>query len=248
MEKTVLITGGARRIGKSLSENFAKKGYNVIINYNNSQNKAEKLQVEIIKLGVKCEIIKADVSKFDEVKNMFAIIQNFSDKDMIPNILINNAGVFTPQTAFEDLELKVWEDTINTNLSSQYFCSQEFLKLTKYYKLIGSKIVNFASLGGIEVWKDRTSYNVSKAGVIQLTKSLARDLAPLISVNCISPGTIEIEDENASENLRITTDRIPMGRFGNVDDIFDAVYFLATCSDFITGNNIIVDGGYSLKR
>lgn len=248
MSKTVLITGGARRIGKFLSQKFAEKEFNVLINYNNSQNSAKELQLNIQKLGVKCEIIKADVSKFDEVKNMFGIINNFEDKDLIPNILINNAGVFTPQTAFENLELDVWEDTMNTNLSSQYFCSQEFLKLTKQFNLINSKIINFASLGATEVWKDRTSYNVSKAGVLQLTKSLARDLAPLISVNCISPGTIEIEEETASEKLRISSDRIPMGRFGNVDDIFDATYFLATCSNFITGNNIIVDGGYSLKR
>lgn len=248
MKNTVLITGGARRIGKSLCENFAKKGFNVIINYNQSQKNAEELQVEIKKFGVKCEIIKADVSNFDEVKNMFKTISNFSDNELIPNILINNAGIFTSKVAFENLEINVWENTLNINLSSQYFCSQEFVKLSKFYTLNNPKIINFASLGGTEVWKDRTSYNVSKAGVIQLTKSLAMDLAPFISVNCISPGTIEISDEVPSEILRINSERIPMGRFGNVEDIFDAVYFLATCSNFITGNNIVVDGGYSLKR
>ena len=105
-----------------------------------------------------------------------------------------------------------------------------------------------ASLGGTEVWKNRTPYNVSKAGVIQLTKSLARDLAPLVSVNCISPGTIEIKNESPSEPLRISNERIPFLRFGNIDDIFDAVNFFATASQFITGNNLIVDGGYSLSR
>lgn len=247
----VLITGGARRIGKSLCLNFAKKGYDVIINYNQSHNEAISLKNEIINLGVKCEIYKADVSNLLEVEKMFAEIEN-KNNGLLPNILINNAGIFPNSTNFDEVDEYTWHNTIDTNLSSQFYCANNFYKLVKKYNIPNARIINFSSLGAIEVWKGRTAYNVSKAGVRQLTKSLARDLAPLVCVNSVSPGTIDIDSNNTSdlpsEELRISSNRIPYGRYGNTDDIFDAVYFFATCSPFITGNNLNVDGAYSLSR
>jgi 3-oxoacyl-[acyl-carrier protein] reductase len=247
----VLITGGARRIGKSLSINFAKKGYDVIINYNQSKDEAISLKNEILNLGVKCEIYKANVSNLLEVEQMFTEIEN-KNNELLPNILINNAGIFPQSTNFENLDEYTWHNTIDTNLSSQYYCASNFYKLVKKYNIPNARIINFSSLGAFEVWKGRTAYNVSKAGVNQLTKSLARDLAPLVCVNSVSPGTIDINSENTSdapsEDLRISANRVPYGRYGNAEDIFDAVYFFATCSPFITGNNLNVDGAYSLSR
>lgn len=245
--KTVLITGGARRIGKVLSTRFAECGFNVLINYNKSKNQAEELQNSLSEQYPKLQIktYQADVSDFSQVEEMFLSI----DKDsLIPNILVNNAGVFPQSTKFEDLQQYLWHTTLDTNLSSQYYCSQSFLKLIKKYNQEHSRIINIASLGGLEVWKDRTSYNVSKAGVLQLTKSLARDLAPLVSVNSVSPGTIEIPNDNPSEELRISEQKTPFGRYGTADDVFDAVYFFATCSPYITGNNLNIDGAYHLSR
>lgn len=249
----VLVTGGARRIGKSLCLNFAKKGYDVIINYKQSHNEAVSLQNEILNFGVKCEIYKADVSNLIEVEKMFSEIENNRQTNgLLPNILINNSGIFPNSTNFEEVDEYTWHNTIDTNLSSQFYCANNFYKLVRKHNIQDARIINFSSLGAFEVWKGRTAYNVSKAGVSQLTKSLARDLAPLVCVNSVSPGTIDIISENSadkpSEVLRINANRIPYGRYGNTDDIFDAVYFFATCSPFITGNNLNVDGAYSLSR
>lgn len=242
---TILITGGARRIGKGLAIKFSEQGNNIIINYNISEAEANELKTYFEDKKVNCYFIKADVSNSENVNKMFEQIQS---DFIMPNILINNAGIFTENTELDKVDDIKWHNTLEINLSSQFYCAREFYNFVISNNIQNARIINMASLGGTEVWKNRTPYNVSKAGVIQLTKSLARDLAPLVSVNCISPGTIEIKDESPSEPLRISNERIPFLRFGNIDDIFDAVNFFATASQFITGNNLIVDGGYSLSR
>ncbi len=156
-------------------------------------------------------------------------------------VLVNNAGVFPDPTPLHEIDEAFWDMVLNTNLRSQLTASREFLKVSTGR---GSRIVNFASLGGIEVWKERIPYNVSKAGVIQLTKALARELAPDIAVNAIAPGLIDIPDEPGE--LTVPAARIPMQRYGSADDIFDAVWFFSTGSPFITGQILVVDGGQHL--
>lgn len=241
MKKTVFITGSGKRIGRALAYNFAELGWNVAVHYNSSENEANKTFEYLQKFDIKSTLVKADIQKYNEIKK--AIYKAKEDLGEI-DVLINNAGVFPPKTPINDIDSEFWDFTLNINLRGEFFVSKIFSEFAKS----GSKIINFASLGAFEIWKHKIPYNVSKAGVIQLTKALARELAPNIAVNSISPGTINIPNEIGPEPNLISTEKIPMGRHGNTDDIFEAVYFFATCSNFITGQNISVDGGYHLSR
>jgi 3-oxoacyl-[acyl-carrier protein] reductase len=236
----ILITGSGRRIGRGLAIRFAQKGWDVIIHYNSSAEKAKNTENLLKGFGVRTILVKADVRNKNEIKDAF-------DKAVeiigIPDVLINNAGVYPSQTGLKDISDEMWDDTININLRGEFYFSKIYAE-----KAIEGRIINFASLGGLEVWNHRIPYNISKAGVIQLTKTLAKELAPNFSVNCICPGSIEIPDEPPAEKIRINKEKIPMKRLGDVDDIFDAAYFFSTCSKYITGQIICVDGGYHISR
>ncbi len=235
----VLITGSGRRIGKVLALEFAKKGYDIILHYNNSKDKALATKREIDNIGVKSELIKADLKDENEIKNLFKQIYNLN-----VDILINNAAIYPQAKSLSELDISDWNNVINLNLRSIFLMSQQFVKL---YKSNKGKIINIASLGAFHIWKKRIVYNTSKAGVIQLTKALAYELAPRISVNTVSPGMININNDAPSEDILMDESSIPYGRFGKPEEIFEAVYFFASCSNFITGQNINVDGGFGLK-
>ena len=236
----VLITGSGKRIGRGLAISFAEKGWDVIIHYNTSEEKAKETENHIKNLGVKAVIVKADIRNYQEIKDAF---ESGVKEVGMPDVLVNNAGIYPPPTQLKDISDRMWDDTLNINLRGEYY----FFKLIAV-KAKEGRIINFSSLGGLEVWKHRIPYNVSKAGVIQLTKALAKELAPNFSVNCICPGTIEIPEEPPIEKTKINVDKIPMNRYGNVNDIFDAVYFFSNCSKFITGQVLCVDGGYHIAR
>lgn len=237
---TVYITGSARRIGKGLAIEFAKKGFDVVIHYNNSPiGDVERVLAEVKSYGVKCVAVKADLQ--DEAQVVKAFAQALEAIGEI-NVLINNSGVFPARKSLLDTSLAEWDTAMNINLRGQFIMAREFAKQATQ----GSRIINIASLGGLEIWKNRIPYNVSKAGIIQLTKALARELAPKISVNCVCPGVINIPEEPADSV--ISSDKIPMGRFGNLQDLFDAVYFFASASCYITSQILCVDGGYHDAR
>jgi NAD(P)-dependent dehydrogenase (short-subunit alcohol dehydrogenase family) len=239
MNKTVIITGGARRIGKGLAIQFANSGWNVGIIYNKSAESAKETIQLIEQTGVRAFAIQADVSDHNDIQNAIVkMVEHFGEV----GVLVNNAAIYPESQSLNDLTIDSWEQVMNTNLRSILSASQKFAEFAKN----GSRIINIASLGAFKIWKQRIPYNVSKAGVIQLTKALALELAPNLSVNSVSPGTIEIKDEVADAGALIPMDRIPMKRYGNVNDVFDAVYFFANCSSFITGQNISIDGGFSL--
>jgi NAD(P)-dependent dehydrogenase (short-subunit alcohol dehydrogenase family) len=239
MERTCLITGSGKRLGRSLALLFAEKKWNVILHSFHSNEQAQEVQKLIEKKGSQVFHITFDLTKVDEIINGFAeISKNF----IFPDILINNAAIYPQQIKIEDITENFWDIALDTNLKSQFFTAKEFAKFAK----AGSRIINIASLGAFSIWNDRLPYNVSKAGVIQLTKALAKGLAPKISVNSVSPGTIDLQDAPPSEPLQINAEKIPFKRLATASDIFDAVYFFATCTNYITGQNINVDGGFSL--
>ena len=234
----VLITGGGKRIGKGLAEAFAGKGWDVIIHYNKSAQGANETVEKIKVSGIRSTAVKADLQSSQEIRNAF---DEAIAKVGIPDVLINNAGVFPPSIELKNLTEEVWDSTMGVNLKAHYLFSKVFAEKAK----AGSRIINIASVGGLEVWKHRIPYNVSKAAAIHLTRALARELAPNISVNCICPGTIIFpEDGDTSKGA----EKVPMGRFGVVNDIFEAAYFFATCTSFITGQILTVDGGFHDSR
>lgn len=232
MGKNVLITGAGHRLGGALARKFAEKGYNVLVHYNSSKAKAIATAEACRSYGVKAIPVKADISKPEEMREIFReLVGMMGNLDL----LINNAGVFPDRMPLADVSIEQWDNTMNTNLRSVFLTSREFIK----YANPGARIINIASIGGQEVWKQRTMYNVSKAGVLQLTKALANELAPVISVNSVSPVAIEFPEEETNVKLP-PIEKIPMGRYGTSDDVFDCVYFFATCSHYITGQNLNV--------
>jgi len=238
----VLITGSGRRLGKGLAIEFASSGWDVVINNNKSEESANSLVKQIKSTGRNSLCIKADVTNFDEVNFLFS---QTAKEIGIPDVLVNNAGIFPLKSNIYDTSIDVWNKTINTNLSSQFYCSKVFAEYAKD----NARIVNFGSLGAFEIWNERIPYNVSKAGVIQLTKALARELAPKITVNCVCPGSVLIPEDPATiDSPLIPASKIPTGRHANVKDIFDAVYFFSTATNYITGQYLLVDGGYHLIR
>lgn len=233
---TCLITGAARRLGKHLAIGFAKKGWNIILHYN--QSNPDDAINHIKQFGVDIFPIKFDLQNSEEIIEGFETIKKNS---IIPNLLINNAAIFPEKKSILETSIDEWDRVLNINLRAAFITSKEFSKIAP----TGSRIINIASEGAHKIWKERITYNVSKSALVTLTKALARELAPRISVNSISPGYIKFEDNRETPEI-IPEERIPKGRYSSPVDIFEIVYFLATSTDYLTGQDIIIDGGLGL--
>ena len=231
--QVALVTGGAKRIGRSIALRFAAEGAAIIVNYATSRGDADALAREIGASGPRAMAIQADVTKRADVTRMFAAIEKeFGRLD----ILVNNAGAFF-EAKFEDLTDEQWDGILNINLKSQFLCSQAAAPIMK--RQGRGRIINLSSLGGLLPWPSYTHYCVSKAGSIMLTRCLARALGPEILVNSIAPGTIQFSDEAPDDDY---IQRVPLHRTGTGEDIAGAAAYLAT-ADFVTGQVLAVDGG-----
>jgi len=236
--RVALVTGAAKRIGRSIAVELAVRGADVVVNFRSSRKEAEQVVAEIEKLGRRAVAVQADVSRRAEVERLIGETEkNFGQLD----ILVNNTGKFE-HVPFNKITDEQWNGILATNLTSQFLCAQTAAPLLK--RSGRGRIVNLASLGGILAWPGHTHYCVSKAGVIMLTRCMARALAPEITVNAVAPGTISFEGD-APELEADYIRRAPLGRTGKGSDIAEAVAFLAE-SDFITGQVLVVDGGRSL--
>jgi 3-oxoacyl-[acyl-carrier protein] reductase/pteridine reductase len=234
--QVALVTGAAKRIGRSIALRLAADGAAVAVNYKTSKDDAESLVRELRDRGNKASAIEADVSKRPEVEKMFADVgREFGRLD----ILVNNAGMFFP-AKFENLTDEQWNRIMDTNLKSQFLCAQLAAPMMK--RQGRGRIINLSSLGGLLAWPAYAHYCVSKAGSIMLTRCLARALGPEILVNSVAPGTIQFPGEAPDEEY---IHRVPLHRTGTGDDIAGAVAYLAT-ADFVTGQVIVVDGGRAL--
>ena len=236
--KVALVTGAAKRIGRSVALRLASEGADVIVNYRASRAEADEVVAQISATGRRAMAVRADVAKRTDVLALFATVEKeFGRLD----ILINNAGMFF-RAKFEELTEEQWDTILDANLKSQFLCSQTAAPMLR--RSGQGRIINFASLGGLLAWPAYTHYCVSKAGVIMLTRCLARALAPEITVNAVAPGTISFPGD-APEIAQDFIRRAPMGRTGGPQDIDDAVMFLIQ-APFITGQVIVVDGGRTL--
>ena len=243
MEKrTVIVTGGSRGIGASISTRFAKEGYNVVINYCSNDERANSLKKELEeKYNVDILLVKADVSNENDAKRLIdETINKFGSIDC----LINNAGIAIDKP-FLDKTKDDFIKTLSTNLVGPFLTSK-----FAYNYLINAKnpaIVNISSTNGIDtLYPESIDYDASKAGVISLTKNLANVYAPNVRVNSVAPGWVETEmnSELDKDFMKEEEDKILLGRFAKPDEIAKVVYFL--CSDeasYINGEVIIVDGG-----
>lgn len=238
--KVAIITGSSRGIGKATALLFAKEGANIVINCSKSENEANNVIDEIKKLGVNALCIKCDVSDEKQVKKMIeTTIKKFGKVD----ILVNNAGIVF-DVPFKDRTVEQWKKTLDVNLLSVFLCS----KYVVPYMSNGGRIINISSTNGINSFNpDAMDYDASKAGIIILTKDLAKELAPNILVNSLAPGWV---DTAMNKNLprdfvKRETEKIYLKRFARPEEIAKAILFLVSeDASYITGITLIVDGGY----
>ena len=233
--KIAMVTGAGKRLGRRLALAFADRGYNVVLHYNSSESGAKAVAKLIEEKGRECLLVRADLSKISEIDR--AAKEIASEIDSL-DVLVHNAAIF-PTRKFEEVDAELWDATMNTNLRSIFFLTQALVPLLE--KAAAPSIINLASLGGYEPWVNHIPYCVSKAGVVMLTKALAKKLAPAIRVNAIAPGIIVLPDEEVREHL--PAQRIPLGRYGTAQDLISAVFFLAETAEYMTGNVLALDGG-----
>ncbi len=239
--KTVLVTGGARGIGKAISKKFADEGWRVLINYNTSEKAAKELEEEIGK--DRCKAYKADISSYEEVKKMVSdILQEFGKVD----VLINNAGI-AGQKLFCDITPDDWKKMFSVNVDGVYNVTS--LILPSMINEKSGSVINISSIWGMVGASCEVHYSASKAAIIGFTKALAKEVAPSnITVNCIAPGIVETDmmfglDDEERQSL---IDETPLGKFGSGDDIARSAYFLANDS-FITGQVLSPNGGFVIN-
>ncbi|MBI2793443.1 MAG: SDR family oxidoreductase [Ignavibacteria bacterium] len=243
---TVLITGGARRIGRSLALRFAEHGYSVGFTYHSSPEKAASTLKDLTQIGVIAEMHHCNVTVESE---LHLALETLSKRLGVPDVIVSNAGIFPPRRAIEDLTQRVLHETFDVNTAPLLNIAKSYMQIKPKSADHPGKIVSISSLGALEIWKERIDYNVSKASLVVLVKALARMLAPYIVINSVAPGAIKLADEpSEAERELVALQKIPVGRYGTADDIFDAVWFFATCSPYITGQVVSVDGGLSLTH
>lgn len=238
--QVALVTGGGRRIGREIALTLGRAGAGVVVNYNQSRDEAQSTVKEIKACGSPAVAIRADVARPAQVRRMFgAVTRRFGRLDL----LVNNAGIFFP-VRWDRLAEEHWDRILGVNLKGPFFCAQEAARLMKRRKC--GQIINISSLGGLQAWPGYMHYCASKAGLIMLTRCLAKALAPEIRVNSIAPGTILFPGEKKSATLKKLIRSTPLQKGGRAEDIAQMVLHLACHGDFITGQIFPVDGGRSI--
>lgn len=227
----VLVTGAAKRIGRVIAIELSRRGFEVAIHYNQSRSEAEAV-------GRECggaPIFQADLTNVDEIRRLFHDVRN---RFGLLQCLVNNAARFTRIHPL-DITEEDWDFIHDVNLKATFFCCQEGAR--QMNEQGSGRIVNISSLGGIRPWAGHAHYCASKAGVIMLTKALAKAFAPAITVNSVAPGVIPFDDVDARIEKMIGA--TPMQRAGKPEEIADAVHYFLTAPTFITGQILAVDGG-----
>lgn len=243
MNKSVLVTGGTRGIGEAISREFAKKGYNLIINYVNSNEKAQNLKQELEKeYNIKVLPIQADISNEIAIKNMVdTAIKEFGKID----VLVNNAGIVMDRE-FEDRTVEDWKKTLDINLIAPFVLTKLVGK--EMMKQKSGAIINISSTNGINTYYPTSvDYDASKSGLISLTYDSAVQFAPYVRVNCVAPGWVntEMNKELPEDFVKEETERILVKRFAEPKEIAKVVTFLASeDASFVNSTVIKVDGGW----
>jgi NAD(P)-dependent dehydrogenase (short-subunit alcohol dehydrogenase family) len=234
-----LVTGSAHRLGKAFALTLARMGYDLLLHYNSAEEQAQRTKIEIEPLGVKVHLVQADLTQPDQIQSLFTAL----DALLIPHsfrLLINSAAIM-PVANPRELELRDWDSALDLNLRAPFILAQEAAKRMTS----GGLIVNISDIAAQKSWTRYPSYTVSKAGLESLTKLLARSFAPDIRVNAIAPGLVLQSDAVTPEEWDKLVNRLPLKRAAALDEITYTLQFLIN-NEYITGQTIVVDGGYSL--
>ena len=239
--KTVLITGGAVRVGRAIALELAEAGADIFCQYHSSSGPAKQLKEEIERKGQKCYLCQSDLTKIDEItKTIDAAIATAGHID----ILINNSALFY-RTPLAEVTTDDWDTFHDLNLKAAFFMAQ---KASQYMlKQKSGKIINIGDSAAEAPFPAFLPYSISKAGIIAMTKGLAKALAPDIQVNCVNPGPVMIPDNYSSKEKQFAIDQTLLKREGSGADIARTILFLIEGSDYITGAVIPVDGGRHIR-
>ena len=229
--RTILVTGAAKRIGRAIALRLAREGARVVIHYNHSEADAQKTAAECGNAA----ILQADLESVAQIERLF-------DRAGTLDGLVNNAARYTTIDPLKITEAD-WDFIHSVNLKATFFCCQQAAK--RMIDGNGGRIVNISSLGGIRPWSHNAHYCASKAGVIMMTRALAKAFAPKVTVNSVAPGVIPFGEPD--DRARRLIEKTPACRAGTPEEIADAVVYFLTASNFVTGQTLAVDGGLSQR-
>ncbi|HTZ46432.1 MAG TPA: SDR family oxidoreductase [Verrucomicrobiae bacterium] len=233
-----LVTGAGKRLGRAIALRLAQEGADVAVHYGKSASDARAVVEQIENLGRRAAAFPAELTDVAGIEHLVnQVISQFGQLD----ILINTAATFL-QTKFGETTEAIWHGSLDTNLKAPFFLSQAAAPYLT--KAADGVIINFADIGGLLGWRDFLPHSLSKAGVMMLTRILAKELAPAVRVNAIAPGTITMPGdppEWQADYIRLA----PLRRTGSPDEITDAVLYLIT-AEFVTGHVLVLDGGRTL--
>jgi 3-oxoacyl-[acyl-carrier protein] reductase/pteridine reductase len=236
--KSALVTGGARRVGRGIALALAEAGADVAFTYRTSHAEAVETVRKIESLGRRALAVECDVRSEASVRSaVVATMGRFGRLDL----LVNNAAVFE-SVPLDSLTLEQWDAVFETNARGPFLVAREALP---HLRAAEGRIVNIGSLGGMKAWAGHAHYCASKAALHMLTQAMAKAFAPEVSVNCVAPGWIEM-DEKSAESAAHFAAKTPMLRNGSVEDVAQAVLFFAAGPHFVTGQVLAVDGGLGL--
>lgn len=228
-----LVTGAAHRLGKAFALTLARNGYDILLHYHSAEDEARQTQSEIESAGSRVILAPADLTNPAQISSLLSEVESLS-------VLVNSAA-FMPSGNMESLSIENWDTSLDLNLRAPFLLAQESAKKMPE----GGLIVNITDVGAQKAWSRYPSYTVSKAALESLTKILARALAPNIRVNAIAPGFVLQSDIVSAEEWERLINRVPLKRPARSEEIASALEFLLK-NEYITGQTIVVDGGYSL--
>lgn len=235
-----LVTGGAVRVGCAISRALADAGYRLLVNYHSSAVEAEELRDELLAAGGEVIAVQADVSERSQVTRMLeTALQQYGRVDLV----VNNAAIID-ECGFLQVDDDRWGRTMKVNLDGPFYVAQAAARVMA--DAGGGRIINICGTAGVSPIGDYAPYCAAKAGLDMLTRCMAQALAPDIQVNGVAPGTVLFPEGTPEGDRQRVLAQIPGGAIGRPEDIADAVRFLASAPDYITGTIIAVDGGASL--
>ncbi len=238
--RVALVTGAGQRLGRAIAAALASRGMRLAIHYNASKRGAEALASEIVAGGGEAQCFGADLKDAHAARALPArVVERLGGLD----VLVNSAAVMRHLT-FEETTVEQWDEIVDLNLRSVFFCTQG---AAAALRSAAGKVVNIADLGGLEPWPGYAAHSASKAGVVMLTKVLARALAPEVTVNAVAPGTVLVPESCDTAQRDRLAAATPLGRLGHPSDATDAVLYLLERGDFMTGQTLVVDGGRILR-
>jgi pteridine reductase len=235
--KIALVTGAGVRVGRTIALALAGRGMDLAVHYNSSQGPAEETAAAAREKGVRAELFQANLGEVGQIRGLVEAIDHAWGR---LDVLVNSAAVF-PRTPWPEIDEATWDSTLDVNLKAPFFVALHAAPLLK--RDGGGKIVNIADWAGLRPYRHYLPYVVSKGGIITMTKALAKELAPEITVNAIAPGPVMLPEEFDEAEARKIADATLVKRLGSPDDIAQSVIYLVEMTDFVTGHILVVDGG-----